>query len=347
MRRTRTLTFRLAAAGVALAAFAISACGSDSAKDDDTQAGSSSARAFPVTIEHRLGSTTIKKEPKRVVVIGLTEQDILLELGVVPVATTEWYGEQPYAVWPWATELLGDAKPEVLSQTDGLQFERIAALKPDLIIGTNSGLEKEDYEKLSALAPTVTNEPGGLPYFSSWQDQTVQVAKAVGKEAEGRALVAKVEKQYADAKAAHPEFAKLGATFSQGAPYEGLLYVYPAGLGTDFLSDLGFTMTPGLEKFAPEKGSQAEISAENVDLIDNDVIVFATENKGNFDELQRFSTIANLGAVKNGGAIYTDEILAGAIYFLTPLSLSYTLDKLLPQLELAAEGKAPKEFPRG
>lgn len=346
MRRTRTLSVRLAAAGVALIAFTVSACGSDSSDGDDKATDTSSSSAFPVTIEHRLGSTVIPKEPERVVVIGLTEQDILLELGVVPIATTEWYGEQPNAVWPWARDLLGDAKPEVLSQSDGLQFERIAALKPDLIIGTNSGLEKEDYAKLSALAPTVTNEPGGLPYFSSWQDQTIQVAKAVGKEDEGKALVAKVEKAYADAKADHPEFAGKGATFSQGAPYEGLLYVYPAGLSTDFLTDLGFTMTAGLEKYAPEEGSQAEISAENVDLIDNDVIVFATENQGNFDELQRFSTIANLGAVKNGSAVYTDEILAGAIYFITPLSLMYVLENLTPLLEKAVAGEAPKEFPK-
>lgn len=29
------------------------------------------------------------------VVVGLREQDALLALGVVPVATTEWFGEHP------------------------------------------------------------------------------------------------------------------------------------------------------------------------------------------------------------------------------------------------------------
>ena len=32
--------------------------------------------------------------------MGLTEQDIVLALGQVPIATTEWYGDQPSAVWP-------------------------------------------------------------------------------------------------------------------------------------------------------------------------------------------------------------------------------------------------------
>ncbi len=87
------------------------------------------------------------------------------------------------------------------------------------------------------------------------------------------------------------------ATFSQGGPYDGLLYVYPAGLSTDFLTDLGFTMTTGFEEYAPEEGSQAEISAENVGLIDADVIVFATEDQKMFDGLQEFGTVGSLDAV--------------------------------------------------
>ena len=62
----------------------------------------------PVVVEHRYGETTVPAEPQRVVSVGLTEQDTLLQLGVVPLAVTEWYGDQPFATWPWA-ELLGEA----------------------------------------------------------------------------------------------------------------------------------------------------------------------------------------------------------------------------------------------
>ncbi|RNL63765.1 ABC transporter substrate-binding protein [Nocardioides marmoriginsengisoli] len=335
----------LAVAGLATVSLVLSACGSDSGSSNNDAKGDT-ASVFPVTVEHRLGKTVVPAKPERVVVVGLTEQDILLELGIVPVATTEWYGEQPSAVWPWAQELLKGEKPTVLSNSDGIQFEKIAALDPDLIIGTNSGVTKDDYAKLSKLAPTITNVKGGTDYFSAWQDQTRIIAEAVGLKEKGEELISRVETAYADAKKAHPEFAELTATFSQGAPYDGILYVYPKGLGTDFLSELGFQMTPGLEKYAPEAGSQAEISAENVNLIDADVMVFATESADMFGELQRWSTIGNLGAVKGNKAIYTDETLAGAIYFLTPLSQMYVLEKLLPQLEKAAAGEAPREFPK-
>src|SRR5689334_18891521 len=79
--------------------------------------------AFPVTVPHKYGETTVTEEPQRVVSVGVTEQDVLLQLGVVPVAVTEWYGEQPFATWPWARELLGDAEPEVLSTSDGFELE--------------------------------------------------------------------------------------------------------------------------------------------------------------------------------------------------------------------------------
>jgi iron complex transport system substrate-binding protein len=324
----------------------LAGCGTEDAPRDKA-AGEEAATGqgeFPVTVEHAFGETTIEEQPTRVVSVGVTEQDTLLQLGFVPVGVTEWYGEQPYATWPWAQELLGDAKPEVLTTSNGLEFEKIAALEPDLIIGTNAGITKKDYELLSAIAPTVTNVPDSPGYFSSWQDQTLQVARALGREADGQVLVEEVESAYAEVAAAHPEWEGMTATFSQGGPYDGNLYVYPDGLNTDFLTDLGFEITAGLEDFSPD-GYQAQISAENVGRMDADVIVFATESQVQFDELQDFGTIGNLAAVSENRAVYTDEVLAGAIYFITPLSLEYVLDELTPMLEQATAGTAPRAYP--
>ncbi len=73
----------------------------------------------PVTIQHRFGQTTISAPPKRVVSAGFTEQDDLLAVGVVPIAVTQWWGDEPFEVWPWARPKLGSAQPEVLSIYDG------------------------------------------------------------------------------------------------------------------------------------------------------------------------------------------------------------------------------------
>lgn len=341
-RQITTLTASLATALI------LTACGdgdddSDSG-DDSTPTTSSESETFPVTVPHTFGETVVPEEPRRVVSVGLTEQDVLLQLGVVPIAVTEWYGEQPQATWPWAHDLLDGAEPEVLSDDDGLEFEKIAALEPDLIVGTNAGLTEKDYKLLSAIAPTITSIEGSTQYFSSWRDQVLQIARGLGREGDGQALIDEVDAAYAEVAEAHPDWADMSATFSQGAPYDGLLYVYPDGLNTDFLTDLGFSMTPGLEEYAPDEGSQAEISAENVSLLEADVAVFATETQEQFDDLHEFGTISTLPAVTEGRAVYTDEILAGAIYFLTPLSLQYVLDELTPMLEQASAGDAPLDY---
>ncbi|PRZ44353.1 iron complex transport system substrate-binding protein [Antricoccus suffuscus] len=344
-RRTTSVVARVLTAVAALAFLggALAGCSSASGEEKTNPNYTTEATdSFPVTVEHKFGQTKIDAEPQRVVVVGLTEQDILLELGVTPIATTEWYGDQPYAVWPWATDLLGDAKPAVLDQTDGLQYEKIAALKPDLIIGTNAGLTKETYQELSKIAPTVTSIKGSEEYFSNWRDQTRQVAAAVGRSDAGDKLIAGVESAYTDAAAAHPEFKGLTATFSQGTPYEGNLWVYPDGINTDFLTDLGFNMTQGLETYAPTAGSQAQISAENIGLIDADVIVFATESPEGIGDLLKFGTVSSLSAVTGNHAIFTDAELAGAIYFLTPLSQKYVLEHLVPRLVDAVSGVAPQ-----
>ena len=284
----------------------------------------------------------MEAKPERIVVVGLTEQDVVLQLGYKPIATTEWYGDQPSAVWPWAQEALGDAKPTVLKVTDGFPFEKIAGLKPDLIIGVNAGMKKKDYAKLSQLAPTVAGPKGEARYFSPWDVQVEMIGQALGKPEEGKQLVADVKQAYADAAAEHPDFKGKTATFSQNAFYNGLIYVYPDGLNTEFLTYLGFKMNPKITALADRIGEQVGISEERLDTLDADVIVFATEKPGDVKALEKVPTFKDLRAVTENRSVYTDGTLAGALYFMTPLSLEYALDRLVPQLQDAVDGKAPR-----
>ena len=86
--------------------------------------------------------------------VGFNDHDTLLALGVTPVAVCDWYGDYPYATWPWAQNELGDAQLAVLSSAE-LNIEAVAARDPDLIVGIFSGMTKREYELLSQIAPTV------------------------------------------------------------------------------------------------------------------------------------------------------------------------------------------------
>jgi iron complex transport system substrate-binding protein len=324
------------------ALIALAGCGSsDEPAETESAVGGG---AFPAKVEHKFGVTTVPAKPKRIVVVGLTEQDVVLELGFKPSATTEWYGEQPYAVWPWAREALGDAKPTVLHTDDGFEFEKIAALQPDLIIGVNAGITREDYDKLSQLAPTVASPEGGTDYFSPWDRQVELIAAALGKPEEGKRLVREVEDAYAQAAEANPEFHGTTATFAQNGFYSGLLYVYPPGLNTEFLTMLGFEINPKLEPLVERDGEQVGISPERLDVIDTDVILFATEKPADIPAFEKVPTFGKLRAVAENRSVYTDGTLAGAIYFMTPLSLRYVLQHLPDQLADAVAGKAARRI---
>jgi iron complex transport system substrate-binding protein len=269
----------------------------------------------------------------------------VLALGVVPVGVTEWYGEQPHATWPWAQDELGDAEPTVLSATDGLSLEAIAALEPDLLIGTNAGLTQEDYDALSAIAPTVAHT--GDPWFGPWADQSRTIGTALGRADEVEALIADVQARFREAAAAHPEFAGASAVFLQNAVYEGSLIAYPDGLSTDFLTDLGFTVPDALDAFVSEAGGQAYVPLERAEVLDDaDVLIWGTEQPADRTALEEEGVYRELTPVQEGRLVFTGGTLAGAIYFTSLLSLPFVLDELVPRLEVALAGD-PSAVPAG
>ena len=105
--------------------------GADPATTAGGSDGTADSAAFPVTIEHKYGETTIEAPPERVVSVGFADQDLLLALGIVPVAIRDWYGDQPFATWPWATPALGDAEPDrVAIHRAELRADPIARSRP-------------------------------------------------------------------------------------------------------------------------------------------------------------------------------------------------------------------------
>lgn len=186
-RRAPRLAVVLASATLLLA----TACGGGSTSNDDSDASdtgtkastSSGESAFPVSLDHKYGSTTIEAEPERIVTVGLTDQDAVLALGKVPVGTTEWLGGYKGAIGPWAADKLGSAAaPTVLKDTGtGPQVEKIAALQPDLILAVYGGLTKEQYESLSKFAPVVAQPKAYSDYGVPWQEQTETIGKALAR----------------------------------------------------------------------------------------------------------------------------------------------------------------------
>ncbi|MFE7133175.1 iron-siderophore ABC transporter substrate-binding protein [Streptomyces sp. NPDC057638] len=334
--RTPRLATALAAALLLLGT--ATACGGDKGGSGaDAAAKGTGGGAFPVTIAHKYGSTTVPSEPRRVVTVGFTDQDAVLALGTVPVGTTEWVGQYPGAVGPWAEDKLGGKKPTVLKNPGtGPQVERIAALKPDLIVAVYGGLTKEQYQALSAFAPVVAQPKEYNDFGVPWQEQTRRIGQALGKSAEADRAVADTEAKLAAA--ARPEFKK--ATALVATPYEGHFVFGSQDSRSRLLGSLGFGSPAGLDKVI---GGQfgASISKERTDLLDQDAIVWMVGDVAkDAAKLRQDSSYGDLKVVKEGREVYIPEKTAygHAMSFGTVLSLPYVAERLSAQLAAAVDG---------
>ena len=323
--------------GLALAATALSAGGA-SASETSAAGGSVSTAAYPVTIKHKFGSTTLTSKPRRIVLVGLIEQDALLALGEVPVATTEWFGGHKGAIWPWAEDELGNGKyPTVLKDTDGIQFEKIKALHPDVIVGLYCGMKKSDYGTLSKIAPVIAQPSDYVDYGVPWQHATRTVGKAVGKSAQAEKLIAGIE-------SASPR--------SQGEPnvrrrdrphrrsVRGHLGLWPEDVRSRVLGSLGFKLPKDLDGITGKEFG-ANLSKERTDLLDADVIVWlATFPKKDAATLAKDKLYSSLAVNTEGREVFIgdNEPLGGAFSFVSVLSLPFMLDNFVPLMKRAIDG---------
>jgi iron complex transport system substrate-binding protein len=295
------------------------------------------------TIEHKYGNTEIRGVPERVVSVGFNDQDPILALGVTPVAVRDWFGDQPNAVWPWAQDELEDADPEGLPAGE-LNFEEIATLEPDLIVGVFSGMTEDEYGTLSEIAPTIAQPDGYVDYGVPWQEQTQVIGRALGREERARDLVADVEVQFAEVREAHPEFE--GATGAVALLDEGGTYnAYgPEDLRGRFMAALGFELPPEIAELAGD-GFFAQISEERLNLLDTDVLVWIVNSQEAADALRENQIYQQLDVAQEGRDIFLDvnEPLAGALSFSTVLSLPFLLDELVPRLAAAVDGEPGTE----
>ena len=309
------------ATGLLLAA-GLAACGSS---DDGTAStpAASSPSAFPVTIQHKFGSTTIKSKPTRVVTVGWNDQDFALSLGVVPVSTREWFTEYP--TYPWVKSKLGGKKLPTFSAE--INYEAIIKQKPDLILAIYETVSKDVYAKLSAIAPTVIQSKDHPDEETPWDVQTLTTGTALGLQPQAQALVTKVRDAFAAAKKAHPEFAGKTLVADYG-PENGQHYLLPAGDPRRALFDaLGFKA----------QAQSGDVSEERLDLLDKDILFINGQSKA--DALKR-GVFARLNVVKTDRTLYTgfSTPLAGALSFSGPDALLYSLDALVPALAQAADG---------
>lgn len=299
---------------------------------------------YPIVIQHAFGETVIASKPERVATIAWGNQDVPLALGVVPVGVSEAnYGVlDGNNLLPWTLDKfkeLGVEEPVVFKDTDGLDYEAISDIQPDVILAAYSGITQEEYDLLSQIAPVVAYPE--YPWQTFWRAQITINATGIGMQAEGQKLVQDLEILIKEKVNKYPSIkGKKVAFFAFDLLDLGKFYIYhPNDPRTAYLLDLGMALPESIKKLAQETNSfYIELSSENVDLLEDVEVIITYGNDKLLEEIKADPLLGSLPAIKRGSVVLIEDgspLAASA----TPsaLSIPATIDEYLKVIGEAAD----------
>lgn len=289
--------------------------------------GGTSSDGSTVAIEHTYGTTDVPADPERIVSLDTQWTDVLLALDHAPIG----YIPDPSAPdgYPWRGDLLDDAT--AIEAVDQLPYEKIAALKPDLIVVSYFAQDEGDYEKLSAIAPTIATLSEAQ--VDTWQDITAAAGKVLGDEEAARALIEEVDGGVADLAEELPGLE--GTTYSLVNYVAGdQFYVVsdPEDGAAVLFDQLGMAIAPRILEEAGGEPGRVELSLENASLFDADLILLLANGSDPGD----IAGWEELSAVQDDAVADLGYAEAVGLNTPTPLSIPYVLEQIRPALEAAA-----------
>ncbi|MEU5919032.1 ABC transporter substrate-binding protein [Streptomyces sp. NPDC047141] len=331
-------------AAVACAALLAGCGGKDEAKTggDKPAAGASTDAVFPVSLPNAWGTTKVEKKPLKVATVSDGDTDIALALGIVPVITPDAEDGGPVPEYKQrALTKLGAGKLKQYDDTDGTDYEAIAAEAPDVILGMNTWSMDTDYAKLAPIAPVVTFTDKAQADTLTWQERLKTAAKALGMSAEAQKVITANEKATADAAAAHPEFKGKSYTYAVVHP-EQITFMSYADQDPGVFEQLGFRKTDKAKNYKADKNA---VSLENLDELEADILLmtypFGDNGLLSAKELESNKLFQSLQVVK--GKHYTvipsENTLSSAVAYPDALSAPWVVEKLTPLLAEAVAGK--------
>lgn len=328
------------AAALVAGAVVLAGCGSSDSPAEASTTAATGDGAFPVTIESALGDAVIEEAPVRVVTLGMGSAETAIALGVTPVGIEEYpWGSDETGYLPWIHEALEESGEDLPVQLTGgteIDVEAILELEPDVILAPWSGITQEQFDTLSEIAPTVAYPD--LAWSIDWDQQITTIGQALGQPDEAQDLITGIEDQFAEAAAAHPEYADV--TFS---------YIYtvePGSLGV-FLPDeqrvamvrgLGLTVDPVVETFEETEGTDsALIGLENADKLSGSDLVFTFYSDADARaETEAQPLYQAIPAISRGSVVApTDQPFVTGSSIITPLTVPWALERFVPMIDEA------------
>ena len=330
-------TSRLLALGAAAAlAVTLSACSSSAPESTATTGGNpASDDAFPVTIEHVYGETTIDEKPERVATIAWANHEVPLALGIVPVGMSKatWGDDDDNGILPWVEEKLdelGGETPVLFDETDGIDYEAVADTAPDVVLAAYSGLTQEEYDTLSKIAPVVAYPD--VAWGTSVDDMVEMNAKALGLEAEGEALIEDLHSDADAALAANSALEGKKVLFAYFDPSDlsQIGYYTAADTRPGYLHDLGLPLPAIVEENEDSDQFYLQVSAEEAQKFDDVDVLVTYGDDSTLATLQADPLLSKIPAIAEGRvAILPDATPIAASANPSALSIPWGLEDYL------------------
>ncbi|MBC6436471.1 iron-siderophore ABC transporter substrate-binding protein [Nostoc sp. HG1] len=275
-------------------------------------------------IKHELGESCIPLHPQRIIVTDQESLEVLVALGLKPIAAT-------------TANRVGNKAPILKGKIDNIidlgkesqpNLEQIVKLHPDLIVGFS--WSSQNYQLFSQIAPTVSIEYKE----NGWKETLLQVAKLVDKAQEAEKLLAAYQQRIEN----------LSLIFAQKFQNKeiSVMRFYTTIEFTQFLNQLSFPVAilEDLKLSIPlaqrqvsigASASYSNVSLERVDLLESDAMFIALDpgSEENFQTYQNSPLWQTLNVAKNN-QVYTVD--SGYWIFGNILSANAILDDLVKYL---------------
>lgn len=300
------------------------------------------AVTYPISIHHAFGTTVIEKKPVRVATVAWANHEVPLALGIVPVgfARANFGDDNGDGLLPWTQarlKELGAATPVLFDEGDGIDFEAVAAVKPDVILAAYSGLSQNDYDTLSQIAPVVAYPDA--PWATDWRSMIRINSLGLGMPQEGDALIGRIEAEIQTARAKYPALAGTSAMFVTHLDATNLSIVnfYTANDSrVQFFRDLGLSMPKSVIAASGSGQFSGSVSAERIDTFADVDILVTYGDERLVAALKANPLLSRMPAVERGAIVMLGRNPLGTAANPTPLSISWVLDDYLKLLNAAA-----------
>ena len=274
-------------------------------------------------IQHHLGETCIPINPQRIIATDEDLLEILLALGLKPIAASE-----PNMVNSRSRHLGGKVDDVVsLGKNNQLSLERILQLNPDLILGFDFSLEN-NYNQFSQIAPTVALY---LSSHDAWKTALQRADEILSRSQQAQQQLENYQERIEKLQTAMGEqLDKTEVSVVRFYADGHLEFRDSSSFPGSVLKNVGLPR-PAVQYETNSDETYQSVSSERLDLLDGDVIFVALDAGANerFSKFQQDPLWQKLKAVQNERVFIVDS---GYWIFGNVLAANAILDDLFRYL---------------